>query len=340
MKMLTTLLLVAALLTDRWRIHALIWAMVISLGYFGVKGGAFTIITAGSYRVFGPPNTMIQDNNHLAAGLLVTLPLMNYLRLQSPHKLVRLALVLAMVLSLLAIVASYSRGALIGLVAVAVYFWITSSHLNKLVYAIGFGLGGLAIASFMPESWMERMQSIQTFQQDSSAMGRLNIWQASFAMALARPLTGAGFLGPYMQDLVDRFMPGVQARAVHSIYFEVLGEHGFLAFFVWLSMTVLGFANTVRILRCAEGVAGLQWSRDLARMGQVSMIAYLVAGAFLSLCYWDFYFTLLIVLAATHAQVGTARDGAERKVAAARSLGLPQSSAAARPHPAVRAPSS
>jgi putative inorganic carbon (hco3(-)) transporter len=296
-KVLASLLLIAALVNDRWRVHALIWVMALSIGYFGVKGGAFTLITGGEYRVWGPPNTMIEDNNHCAAGLLVTLPLMNYLRLQSRHRVMRIGLACMMGLSLLAIVASYSRGALIGLAVVGLFLWKNSPR--KLASAIVVGGGIASVVMFMPDGWMDRMYSIQNYQQDDSSMGRLNIWQASFAMALARPLTGGGFLAPYTQSIVDQFSTGVQARAVHSIYFEILGENGFPAFFVWLSMSILGFVNTIRILRDARGVPGLEWSCDLARMGQVSIIAYLVAGAFLSLSYWDFYLTFLVVMAAT-----------------------------------------
>jgi putative inorganic carbon (HCO3(-)) transporter len=47
----------------------------------------------------------------------------------------------------------------------------------------------------------------------------------------------------------------------------------------------------------------------LGRMAQVSIVAYLVSGTFLSLSYWDFYWTLLIAVAATHtlAQRATAQ---------------------------------
>ena len=82
-KVLLGLLLTASLLTERRRMHALVWVMVISIGYYGVRGGIFTLVTGGSYRVWGPEQTMISDNNHLAAAMLVTLPMMNYLRQQS-----------------------------------------------------------------------------------------------------------------------------------------------------------------------------------------------------------------------------------------------------------------
>lgn len=297
MKTLLFVLVTAALLTDRIRIHALLWMMVISLGYYGVRGGAFTLITGGNHRVFGPPSSMIGDNNHLAAALLVALPLMNFLRLQSRHRAVRIGLLAAMVLTLLAVLGSYSRGAFLALGAATLFLWWNSSH--KLVFGTVLALCLAVGISFMPPGWTERMSTIETYQADGSATGRLAIWGASWQIALARPLTGGGFMAPYTQSVIDQFDPGVTARAVHSIYFEVIGEHGFPAFLIWLAINVTGIMNTIRIRRMSRATPGLKWCDDLARMGQVSILAYLVGGTFLSLCYWDFYFTFLVILAAT-----------------------------------------
>ena len=295
------LLIVAAVVTDKRRIHALVWVMVISLGYYGVRGGIFTLMTGGAFRVWGPPNTMISDNNQIAAGLLVALPLFNYLRMQSPHRAIRLGLMVAMGLTLVAVLGSYSRGALVGVGAVALFLWLNSA--NK----AGSGLVMVAVLagalSFMPASWTDRMSTIQDYRTDESAEGRYAMWGTSVTLALARPLTGGGFMAPYRQSIVDAYTPGVTARAVHSIYFEVIGEHGFPTFFVWLSITLGGVTATIRIRRNSRGVAELAWCADLAKMVQVSIIAYLVAGALLSLCYWDFYFTVLVAVAAVDQHV-------------------------------------
>jgi len=301
MKTFFVMLISSFLLTSKERIHAIIWVMVLSLGYFGVKGGGFTVVNGGAGRVLGPPATMIADNNSLAAALLVTLPLMNYLRMQSEHRVVRITLAVSMVLTLFAVVGSYSRGALIGLLAVSIFLWLKSKQ--KFLAAIILPvLVGSAIM-FMPQDWMDRMQSIGQYQSDGSAEGRLDIWTTAWQMAVHRPLTGAGFMGPYDENVVQYFRPGHGPRAVHSIYFEVLGEHGFVTFFVWLGITVSGVIAARRIIRSASGVPELTWAVDLARMSQVAVVGYLVAGAFLSLSYWDFYFTLLVVVAATNQYV-------------------------------------
>jgi putative inorganic carbon (HCO3(-)) transporter len=297
-KVLLGLLLTAALLDDRRRIHALVWLMVISLGYFGVRGGAFTLLTGGGFIVLGPPDTMITDRNHLSVALLVTVPLMNYLRLHSRHRLIRIGLVAAMALTLFAVVGSQSRGALVALAATAGVMWLRSK--GKLASGIVIVLAvGVAIA-FMPDSWVARMNTLNAYDTDTSAMGRLRIWEAAFRIALSRPLVGGGFLAYQSQDIVDRFVAGTTARAAHSIWFEVLGEHGFPTFAIWLGIILAGIVYSLRVVRLTRDRPELRWANDLARMAQVSVVAYVVGGSFLSLGYWDFFWTLVVVLGATY----------------------------------------
>lgn len=312
-------LLTASLLTDRRRIHALVWMVAISLGYYGVKGGVFAIASGGTSKVFGPPASMIADNNHLAAAMLVSLPLMNYLRLQSAHRLIRAGLAFAMALTVLAVLASYSRGALLGLGVMVLFLWWNSP--NK----IGFGIVvAVVVASgiaFMPEGWMDRMHTIQTYQEDASATDRLTMWATSWKLAVAHPLTGAGFMGPYVRGVVDTVDPNSPARAVHSIWFEVLGEHGFPTFLVWFAITLTGVFNCRRLIRLARGRADLRWAYDLGKMVQVSIPVYLVAGSFLSLCYWEVYPTILVAVAAARMQVqATLRREARARRRAERGL--------------------
>ena len=314
-KVIAGLLLTAAMLTDRRRIDALIWLMVISLGFYGVKGGLFTLVTGGGHIVAGPPDTMIGDRNHLAVALLVTLPLMNYLRMQARHKIVRQGLVFAMATTLVSVVGSQSRGALVGLIATAGVFWLRSR--GKIVSGVAIVVGIALAIAFMPDSWVERMETMQSFEEDASAMGRVRIWLAAIALGQARPLTGGGFQAIYNQGIVDMVYPGIRARATHSIWLEVLADHGFPGLFIWLAVLGGGLWYAFRMVRLAKDRPELQWAGDLGRMGQVSAVAYMSGGTFLSLSYWDFFLTLMVVLGAAHAaalemarQQATQRAGA------------------------------
>lgn len=310
-KTLLGLLLTASLLTDRRRIHAMIWLIVIALGFYGVKGGIFTVMTGGAFIVLGPANSMISDRNHLAVALLVAIPLMNYLRMQSRHAIVRTLLVPAMVCTLFAVVGSQSRGALIGLAATAGFLWLRSP--GKIISGIAI-VATIAVAVlFMPEAWVERMNTISHYEEDGSAMGRITIWLAIFKLALLRPLVGTGFIGFYQQSVVNMVSPETKSRAAHSIWFETLGEHGFVVFFVWAGIIAFGTLYTIRIIRLANGRPELKWAADFARMAQVSIVAYCAGGSFLSLSYWDVFWTLLVVIAATYAMMPQALPVTEKQ---------------------------
>ncbi|MBY0338181.1 MAG: putative O-glycosylation ligase, exosortase A system-associated [Acetobacteraceae bacterium] len=298
MKMIVVLLLTAALLSDRDRLHALVWLMVIAIGYYGVRAGLFTIATGGGWRVFGPPMTMIADNNHIGTAMITAIPLMNWLRMQSRHRIIRWGFVAAMVLTLFGVLGTHSRGALVALAAASCVLWWRSRYKLAGGAVMAAALAG-AIA-FMPQNWVDRMESIRTYEADASATTRLKLWEVSWLLAVDRPLLGAGFRGPYTREAVDRVMPEGPARAVHSIWFEVLGEHGFPTFVVWLSLTAAGFVYAQRMIALARGDPALAWAGDLGRMAQVSIVAYLAGGTFLSLAYWDFHWTLMVVLAAAH----------------------------------------
>jgi len=296
-KVIAGLLLTAAMLTDRHRIDAMVWMIAISLGFYGVKGGIFTVMTGGVYIVLGPPGTMIGDRNHLAVALLVGLPLMNYLRLQARHRIVRIVLAFAMATTLIATVGSQSRGGLVALIATAGVFWLRSR--GKILSGIVVAAAVAGVIAFMPDSWVERMNTIREYQQDDSAMGRINIWRAALALGLARPLLGTGFWGTHSQSIVDMVAPGVKARATHSIWLEVIADHGFPGFAIWLCILGVGIWYSVRIVRLAKSRPELRWAYDLSRMIQVSIVAYMTGGTFLSLSYWDQFWTLLVILGAT-----------------------------------------
>ena len=89
-------LLTAMLITDRKRLHELVWIVALSFGFYGVKGGIFTILQGGVNDVRGPPTTFIEGNNEMGLALIMTVPLLRYLHLQTQNKLIRLGLATAM----------------------------------------------------------------------------------------------------------------------------------------------------------------------------------------------------------------------------------------------------
>jgi probable O-glycosylation ligase (exosortase A-associated) len=317
MRVMIFVLLCAIVITTKVRIHALVWILCISIGFYAVKAGLFTIATGGSYRTFGPEATVINDNNHFAAAIIFILPLLNYLRMQSASSWLRIGLIGTTVLSFVAVLGSHSRGALIGLLAIGLPLWWRSrNRVLLLLVAVPLVVGAL---HFMPEEWWQRMNTIESAgEKDESFLGRVDSWVIHTAIAMHRPLTGGGFRVGYLQDIADRYTSeGLRsARAAHSIYFEILGSLGFLGLLLFLAILAMGFVNGFWIIRRVQGHPELEWADHLSRMAQVSLFGYCVTGAAVSIEFWEGSWLIVVVLArirwALTYEVGLAPASARR----------------------------
>lgn len=279
------------LMTNRHRLELLVWTIVLSLGFYGIKGGIFTLLTGGGYHVFGPLGTFIGGNNELGLALIMTVPLMRYLQLQSKQAWLRLGLGAAMALTVVAILGTQSRGALVGIVAMSLML-IWKSRRRFVFLLLILAMAPVAY-NFMPESWHERMSSIKTYEQDRSAMGRINAWSFAFNLAQDRPFVGGGYES-FTRDLFRQYAPDPSmVHDAHSIYFEVLGEHGFVGLGLYLLLLWFAWRTCGQVSKSLQGHTEGLWMMDLARMVQVSIVGYAASGTFLGLAYFDFYYHLL-----------------------------------------------
>jgi probable O-glycosylation ligase (exosortase A-associated) len=118
-------------------------------------------------------------------------------------------------------------------------------------------------------------------------------------LAIDRPLTGGGF------EIYDAYVFGRYApvpndiHAAHSIYFQCLGEHGFIGLGLYLALIVICWRRAKWIIRQTAKRDDLKWAAQLAGMIQVSMIGFGVGGAFLSLLYFDVPYYLMGALLVT-----------------------------------------
>src|SRR5688572_4910810 len=150
-KSLVFSLVVMAVMRSQVRVQALIWVIVLSIGYFGVKGGGFTIVNGGAYTVLGPPHTVIEDRNTLALACCMVIPLMNYLRVTTASRLIRAVLVLAMALTIISVIGSYSRGGFLALSVTVFMFWLRSS--SKLLTLVLLLASFVPAVMLMPQEW-------------------------------------------------------------------------------------------------------------------------------------------------------------------------------------------
>jgi len=305
---LMTLIALAAI-KERRHIDLFIWINVISIGFYGLKGGFFTISTGGNARVWGPPGGFIEGNNEIAVALIMAIPLMNYLRLMAGNVWLKRGLVLLMLLSAAAALGTQSRGALLALGAMGFVMWMRSER--KLIMGVIVALAGIGLIAFMPSGWEERMGTIAEYDQDASAMGRINAWWLAFNIANAR-LTGAGYEA-YTGELFAAFAPNpLDIHVAHSIYFSVLGEHGYIGLILFLLMWLSTLGVARRLRNQTRNVEELAWLFHLAGMCQVSLIGYAVGGTFLSLAYFDLPYNIMVMLVAGYGYLTAHRKSADQ----------------------------
>lgn len=308
LKVLLMLLPIAAVVRTREEILGLIVTIAGSLAFFGVKGGLFTLLSAGEFLVWGPPSSAVEGNNELAVALLMTVPLLYYLTNQTlqlrslpiigriPEKWVKRFLYLSMLLCLAAALGSHSRGALLTMIAMGSVLWWRSK--SKMMLFVIAALVGVMAVTFMPEKWSSRMGTIETYDQDASALGRINAWTMAANIANDR-VTGAGFVTD-SQAIYDKYAPNPDFVIVaHSIYFQILGEHGYIGLVLYLTFWIATYVLAGRVSRRSAGQENLDWASSLATVIRVSLIGFAVGGAFLSLAYWDMPFYLFVLLLCT-----------------------------------------
>jgi probable O-glycosylation ligase (exosortase A-associated) len=294
-------------------IKQLVWVIALSLGFYGFKGGVFTVLSGGSGHVFGPDDSYISDNNALALALITVMPMIWYLQQQSTKRYLRLGLLALTATTLIAAAGSYSRGALVAGAAMMFFLWLKSR--SKMRTGMALLLIAPLVYLVMPPQWFGRMETIDDYHSDASALGRINAWGFAFNVA-KNHILGGGFhvFSPRMFFL---YAPEPRNHhAAHSIYFQVMGEHGFIGLALFLILMVCAWRNGSRIIKMCKARPEWRWASDLAAMGQVSMIGFAVGGAFLTLAYYDLIYYIVGALALTERLLNE-RLAQERKNASA-----------------------
>ena len=301
MKILLMTLVGLALLRSKLHIFAFAWVTALSMGLLAIKGGAFTVLTGGDNRVWGPPGSQIEDNNEFALACVMTIPLLRFLQLQLRAGWRRHAMTLWMFLCAAAALGTYSRGALLALGTMATVLWWRGK--GKVLVGLVLVVAGIGLLAFMPEEWAARMSSIGQYEQDTSAQGRISAWWTAWGVA-KHHFFGAGF-NVARPELFAQYSPIYaqtgMTHAAHSIYFQVLGNHGFVGLFIFLMIWIGTWKAASWLRKHGRDQPQTQWASELGAMVQVALVGYLVGGAFLSLSYFDLPYNIMCMAVLTKA---------------------------------------
>ncbi|WP_028484249.1 putative O-glycosylation ligase, exosortase A system-associated [Thioalkalivibrio sp. ALE17] len=311
MKILLITFVTPMLIYGERRIVWLLLVITASLAFYGFKGGLFAIQTGGAHHVLGPTGSYLSGNTYIGLAMLMVLPLILVTaRMFDRRWAVDLGVGLlnrfsrpigwfsyaVFWLTFIAILATYSRGAFVAMLAIAPFlFWRMQK--KWLMVLVGFVLVAV-VGVTAPDRLVERWQTIETYEEDRSAMQRIQSWGVNWNMAVERPLTGMGFrntaMGYDWWVSYANFEGGWRhPLSPHSVYFGILGQHGFGGLAVFLLLIGFTFFTLNRVRKTARGRTGQIWLSEYAWALQIGLVGYLVAGAFLDVAYFNLLYAFI-----------------------------------------------
>jgi probable O-glycosylation ligase (exosortase A-associated) len=300
-------------LRTKLRIEASLLFLTLSAAAIIIVGGIKTILSGGGYGVL---NLMVDNNSGLYESSTIStiaialIPIILWFTrfgtVFAPDWRVK---VFAGALIFACLLIPVGTEARTGLICIGVLgLLLLRDAKRRLLYIAGAGLLGLVAIPFLPQSFTNRMETIQGFQGDSSASTRIAVWAWTWDYAQHHPM-GGGFEA-YRQNRIqvetvatqqaaDGSFTAAQShadegRAYHSAYFEMLGEQGFPGLLLFLMIHGIGLVRMELIRRRYRRAEGEDaWISPLATALQNFQFTYLVGALFVGIAYQPFVFLMI-----------------------------------------------
>jgi probable O-glycosylation ligase (exosortase A-associated) len=320
--------MVLMVIENKLHVDFLLWCVVLSVGFYADLEGLKYVASGGHHNIVGMPSHVLGDRNELSVAFVMTLPIAFYLlgEYGKRSKILQLALLGTIALLVISVIGTMSRGGFIALTVLVGYLYMKSDRkilLTILIIAIVVGVSYL-----VSSDWEQRINTIKSADHDESFMGRVVAWKLSFIMAVHHPFFGGGFKAieyfPVWADLSKEFfsyswfytgdaLPNTSvARAAHSVYFQVLGDHGFFGLGIYLMTMVTAFFKANRVAKRARRAGAPPWIANVATTVQLSIFSFAIGGAALSFAYFDLIFTLFALAQVLEARILPATIAAQR----------------------------
>jgi len=296
------------LLRKREHFEAILFFLVLALCFFGLMEGIKVILSGGGHIIVGMQGSL-GDNNKVALGLNMTIPLILYLMGESNNKNLKLILIGTAFLCVMAIIGTNSRGGFIGLLFMGGYFWWVNGKKISIIFGASIIL--VVVLSVMPNSWFQRMDTIESADKVSTLTSRVTFWKINLLAAIDHPFVGLGFNATasklvwqdYAHNLdsinfiIETPIPK-KGFVAHSIYFEVLGNQGFVGLLLFLGILFLTIMriNNLKSKHYEKG----SWQVNLLNAIKISILTFCVGGAALSAAYFELLYFLISIVICLH----------------------------------------
>jgi probable O-glycosylation ligase (exosortase A-associated) len=299
-------------LRTRQRLEAAVMFMVLCVGAITITGGMKTLLGGGGY---GTLNLLVGTNNGLyesstiAAVSIALIPLVVYIYQNNtiiPKS--RTTLLIAAGLTVSALLIPVGTEARTGLVCIALLGGLTFLRVKrKSLYAAGIAVVAIAAIPLLPESFTGRMSTIKTYDEDNSASTRVAVWSWTWDFAKSHPF-GGGFYAYKLNEIEVQIRERVgtgnamrettrtvkdRARAFHSSYFEVLGEHGYPGILIYLSMLFVALFQLRGLFTRYRDDPEQRWIAELARALAHTFLIFMTGSLFVGIAFQSTLYFLL-----------------------------------------------
>ena len=299
-KILLMVVLSTIIINNRRRLDALVRVIALSLGFFGMKAGFFSIVTGGNFRVWGPEGSFLEANNSIGLALAMNVPVLFYAAKLESDKRLKLLMMAMWALSFPAVVCTFSRGAWLGLAAASLFMMTQSRH-KLLAIGVAFLMAISVGGAIMSGRVERRFDDLRNYEQEGSAQSRFWNWELCGRVGIANPLHGGGFdyysldaYATYFPEFLERW-PG-KVWSCHSMWLTVFGEHGFPGFLLWLLLLGSCLLSLFKLRGLARQSEESLWIRCYTNMLLGALLAYMVSGTFLDVAYFDLFYQLIAVV--------------------------------------------
>lgn len=286
-------LVTTGLVRDRARFRLLYLLIPFSIGFLGAKRGLVGLMRGGIQYNDGPGGLM-KDNNSFALMLNMMVPLLVGIAITDERKWVRVTAAVMAALCVPTIFFTFSRGGLVTLCVVSALLLWRSKHRFLVAGLMAAALiGFLAFTSeSVTEKYMSRASTIDDYEDDRSAQGRINAWKTSWYVFLDYPVVGVG--PNNLAAVFRRYSPEVDRfRVAHSAYFQVLAESGLPALLLFLGAMGAALWRMEVLRRWCQQATAPPWVEVQARMLQISIVAYMTGSLFLNTAYNEVIYHLI-----------------------------------------------
>lgn len=267
------------------------WVMWISAGGIGLNAFkvGLSLTASGGGHLTEEISGFVGDNNVFGLVLCLVIAILLGLRHTLPKKWwLQFVFYVFLTFIMLCIIYTKSRGALL---SIGIIFLLGSLFSGKPIRNLIFLVSVIYIGYLsIPSSYFDRLSTLQNTKTDESTMGRIENWKLSWDEALKYPFFG---VGPDNHILYNRSIQNeVKVRVAHSVYFQILGELGFIGLGLYLWFIVLSLLTLFRtwnsMITIVMNHPDLIWVREVTFWMMCGYIGYIFGSGFLNMLYIEF----------------------------------------------------